>query len=278
VGIGNTLRVRLGLEILLLVAASKGTWSVERDDGRDIVKCRRTHPLSQLPNARASELKDASEDLAACKVTDTGALQKATEDVSAAVKAIYAGLKTAADGIGEAHEGISGSIEEYESEADDQVNAGIAASMKHPDFGTQKMLKVLQREQDATNRRLEKAVKAFDDRLTALFAGLTNGLTKAAEPRTVAATPTPMRTAITVEKSADGTGAATLIKVNGTAIPDVTTSVSPVMTDGVTPNPEFTKLAEAQGDACQKALRSAAPQVGNPFVGIEELVSKRLSA
>ena len=222
------------------------------------------------------KLKNANEDLENCKSTATGDLQKATGAVSDLMKTIHGELQKAADGIGESLQGVSGSIEDYESEAEDQVNAGIAASMRHPDFGTQKMVKTLTRELEATNRRLEKVLKASDDRMAAVISGLTNGLTKAATP--VPATPIPSRTAISIEESADGTGAATLVKLNGQAAPDITTGVSPVMIDGVTPNPEFTKLADSTGDACEKALRSAKPQVGNPFVGIEDLVSKRHSA
>jgi hypothetical protein len=213
------------------------------------------------------DLKDKAED--AEKAVAAGELQK-----DAGIKDVYAGLKTAAEGIGEAHEGISGSLEEYEDEANATVDAGIAAAQRHPDLGTQKMIKMLQRELANTNKRMEKALKASNDNLAAVVQGLTNGLTRSAEPRP-AAGPTPMRTAITVEKSADGSGTTTVVKLNGQPAPDVTTTVSPVLADGVTPNPEFTKLAESQGDACQKALRSAVPQIGNPFMGIEELVSKR---
>jgi uncharacterized phage infection (PIP) family protein YhgE len=215
------------------------------------------------------ELKDKSDELAG-KAADAGDLQKA----EASIKEIHGNLKTAADSIGEAHEMISGSLEDWSDEANAQVDAGLAAAERHPDLGTQKMIKQLQRQQVQQGRQFEKMLKASNDQLAAVVQGLTNGLTKGMD-RTPAPGPTPMRTAITIEKSADGSGATHVVKLNGQPAPDITTTVSPMLADGVTPNPDFTKLAESQGDACQKALRSAVPQTGNPFVGIEELVSKR---
>jgi DNA-binding ferritin-like protein len=215
------------------------------------------------------DLKDKADELAG-KAADAGDLQKSTDGI----KEVHGNLQKAAEVIGKAHEDIAGSLEDYEDEANETVDAGIAAAQKHPDLATQKMVKMLQRQQVQQGRQFEKMLKASNDQLAAVVLGLTNGLTKSAEHKP-APGPTPMRTAITIEKSADGSGATHMVKLNGQPAPDITSSVSPVLADGVTPNPDFTKLAESQGDACQKALRSAVPQTGNPFVGIEELVSKR---
>ena len=96
------------------------------------------------------DLKDKAEE--AEKAVAAGELQK-----DAGIKDVYAGLKTAAEGIGEAHEGISGSLEEYEDEANTTVDEGIAAAQKHPDLATQKMVKMLQRQQVAPCRRARHA-------------------------------------------------------------------------------------------------------------------------
>jgi uncharacterized phage infection (PIP) family protein YhgE len=215
------------------------------------------------------DLKDKADELAG-KAADAGDLQKSTDGI----KEVHGNLQKAAEVIGKAHEDIAGSLEDYEDEANETVDAGIAAAQKHPDFGTQKMVKSLSRELLNMGKRFEKMQKSHDEQLESIVKGFTSGMTRSMEHKP-APGPTPMRTAITIEKSADGSGATHMVKLNGQPAPDITSSVSPVLADGVTPNPDFTKLAESQGDACQKALRSAVPQTGNPFVGIEELVSKR---
>jgi hypothetical protein len=62
-------------------------------------------------------------------------------------------------------------------------------------------------------------------------------------------------------------------QTNGNPI-TVALPVSPVLADGITPNPEFTKSTESQGDAVQKVLVDLKPQSGNPFFGIEQLMQR----
>ena len=209
-------------------------------------------------------LKDGVESVkcAMGKAAETGELHKAVSDS-------LTGAITAHEGIGKAHEDISGSLEEYGDEANSEVDAGIAAATRHPD----KMFRAMSRQMEKMQKQMLAQQKASDRRLEEVVKGFTGGFEKAMTPPTAVQ---PMRTALTVEKSADGSGNASMIKIagpNGTEVSP--SSVSPVMADGVTPNPDFTKLAEAQGEAVQKALRSAQPQVGDPFSGIHDLVGRR---
>ena len=232
----------------------------------------------------AMDDKDGDED-AAKKNNGVGLLNKVErEEVDTALLDSYKGVLTAAKGIGEAHDLIHGAIEEYESEANARVDEGLAAATQHPTAPywdkSEKMAKGFQRQMEKMNkdnqRSIAKMQKDSDRRLSQIVGSFTGGFTAAldkAAPQTGSTQQVPARFA--VEKSADGTGM--VIKVagqtNGNPI-TVALPVSPVLADGITPNPEFTKSTESQGDAVQKVLVDLKPQSGNPFFGIEQLMQR----
>ncbi len=226
---------------------------------------------------KLEKLKDHLDDLkdGAEKAEKAGTLSKVVPNAVTGALDSYAGVLTAAKGIAEAHDLIGGSLEEYADEANTQADAGLAAAEQHPTLqsGAVKMVRTMERQMATMTKNFERSIKKMQQQQEELIGGFTGGFTKAFESAAKPVAQVPMRTAITVEKSADGTGGGTLVKMtggNGTS--QVQTTVPPLLGDGVTPNPEFAKLAEANGDACQKALKDIRPQSGNPFQGIEELV------
>lgn len=221
------------------------------------------------------DMKDHIDELCGKAVGD-GELQKSMAEEAKGIKDLYAGVKTAHEGIGEAHDLVHGALEEMEDDAESDVDAGISASEKMAKMqrANQKAMVKMQRD---NQKAIQKMQKSHEHQLEQIVGGLVGGFTKAAQPATsIQQVPARTAPAIAVNKTDDGTDRpGQVVKSDGVATVDSTVSaVSPVLRDGVTPNPEFVKLSSSRGEALEKALHDTLPQTGDPFVGLHELMGK----
>ena len=231
------------------------------------------------------------------KALEASGLEKSVSDAAEGIASIHKDLVTQHDLIGEDHDLISGAIEEAAAEADEEVEEGITASERGGEKAAVARMQKrhdqeiarMRKENERNMAKMMKTIEASNKQTQELVNGFAKAVEKAGKP-TVVPGAQPHRNGAPMDKAADATNG--LHKVEVLLNPAVandptlsapgstpgTISISPVLADGVTPNPQFTKLAAAGGDAFVKSSISdpVPAETGNPFAGaMGELVSKR---
>ncbi len=163
---------------------------------------------------------------------------------------------------------ISGAEESLEAAADAEEEQGEKAEEKTEKDEAEKSASGRLHKRDRELVKMRRQVEAKFDELAGglckMLETLAGGATQTVEKAAEAA---PVRTAITVEKTADGTGVGGVIvpPAGATAAVPLLDNIAPTLPDGM-PNPAYVaKMESGTGASFEKAAKTLKPKVGNPF-------------